>query len=37
MLALLVPLLIKTLKMADDLTDALDARCYEGDYESDRP
>lgn len=27
-LALLVPLLIKTLKLADDLTDALDARCY---------
>jgi biotin transport system permease protein len=30
-LALLVPLLIKTLKMADDLTDALDARCYDDD------
>lgn len=30
-LALLVPLLIKTLKLADDLTDALDARCYDDD------
>lgn len=30
-IALLVPLLIKTLRLADDLTDALDARGYEGD------
>lgn len=30
-IALLVPLLVKVLRMADDLGDALDARCYDAD------
>ena len=32
--ALLVPLLIKTLKMADDLSDAIDARGYDAEREA---
>jgi biotin transport system permease protein len=30
-IAVLVPLLIKTLKMADDLSDAIDARGYDAE------
>lgn len=30
-IALLVPLLVKVLRMADELSDALDARCYDAD------
>lgn len=30
-IALLVPLLVKTLRMADELSEALDARCYDPD------
>ena len=30
-IALLMPLLIKTLKMADDLSDAIEARCYDAE------
>ena len=31
MVALLVPLLVKTLKMADNLSDAIDARGYDAE------
>lgn len=30
-IALLVPLMVKTLRMADELSDALDARCYDAE------